>query len=418
MALVELKFSDFSVTANLYNSEDFSDVKFVLKNSGVIYAHKNILALHSPVFKAQFKSKMMDSGNVIEIDDEPDAFRLFIEVIYKLRVCCHPKLLVPLYRLIDKYQIEKLKDTVYRTMYSDRENVLFYFASTFKGDDELNHYFLYIISQDFCKLIEMPSFLDLSKKMMSIILNIDSVWKYQVQAFQTLVKWGEKDKTRIADFNELIHLIDYSKIEYSVVFDMYQSSPFLRESIEFKEIMFLYSFQQMEVNGKILIKNEKLKLKTKRSPIKMVFSQPILFPEQSRTVTHHQNSWKTTIGSELKFGIHTWVIRFSNVDIWDGIVVGVCKSDHKLDTHLGSGMGWGYYSGGGRLFSSIATEKSFGEPFTPSDLITVILNLDKGTLAFKKNDKDQGVFFSNITSPICVAVSSNHKCSFEILNPV
>lgn len=415
MGHIEIKVTDqYCVTSSLFNNEDFSDIKFILPNKNIVFGHRNILSIHSPVFKAQFKLSMKDSNGHIQIEDEDsDTFTFFIELLYKLRVTCHPKYLIPLFILIDKYQVEKFKEPIFKMMYSDKENVMVYYAATFLQEE--NQYFLYIISQDFLKLIDNQHAMELTKKMIIPILNLDSISNYQLKAFHFLVKWLEKDyENRKHDFEELIQYIDFSKIDLQTLLDLYQYKS-LKESSYFKEILFLSSLTLNEACGKIQIKTDQIKLKTKRVPTKPTYIQNISFGNQTKSVTHHTNGWKTTLGTELRFGVHTWTIKFTNVDIWDGVIIGVAKPDHKLDVHLASMIGWGYYSGGGRIFNSIATDKSSGEPYSQKDLITVYLNLDKCTIGFKKNDKDQGIFFSNVVGPVCIAVCSNFKCTFEIL---
>lgn len=415
MINIDIKVTEqFSVTTPLFNNEEFSDISFILPNKNVIFAHRNILSIHSPVFKAQFKISMKDSNGKIYIEEEDsDTFTFFIELIYKMKVSCHPKYLIPLYVLIDKYQVEKFKEPMFKMMYSDKENVMVYYAATFLQEE--NQYFLYIISQDFIKLIENSHALELSKNMILPILNLDSIGNLQLKAFQFLIKWLEKDsEKRKQDFEELVQYIDFSKIDLSILIELFESKD-LKSSLYFKEVLFLSSLSLNETCGKIQIKKDSLKLKTKRVPTKPKYIQNISFSNHSKTITHQTNGWKTTLGTELRFGIHSWTIKFSNVDIWDGVIIGVGRPDHKLDVHLASMLGWGYYSGGGKLFNSIATDKSSGEAFTQNDLITVYLNLDKGTIGFKKNDKDQGIFFSNVVSPVCIAVCSNFKCTFEIV---
>lgn len=66
----------------LLNNERMSDIKFVVGEQKVVmYGHKLILAMGSPVFEAQFFGCLKSNDEVIELPDfEPQTFLLFLKV--------------------------------------------------------------------------------------------------------------------------------------------------------------------------------------------------------------------------------------------------------------------------------------------------------------------------------------------------
>jgi hypothetical protein len=83
-----------------------------------IPAHKFLLALHSPVFRAMFTSKMKEaSANTIEISDFPEAVvREFVRFLYE--ACCTKSILDQhadqLLIMANKYQVPALMDVCER----------------------------------------------------------------------------------------------------------------------------------------------------------------------------------------------------------------------------------------------------------------------------------------------------------------
>lgn len=75
--------------SHLYLHSDFADIHFVFKTDGEtirVPAHKNILAIASPVFAAMFFGPMKQS-EVVEIVDATDvAFKEFLQFFYRSQV--------------------------------------------------------------------------------------------------------------------------------------------------------------------------------------------------------------------------------------------------------------------------------------------------------------------------------------------
>ena len=93
----------------LFNNQEYSDIKIIISDK-TLYAHKVILAAHSPVFLAMFNSDMKENNkNEIQIADiEFDAFQELLRFIYTGTIKKMDQLGYHLLRAADKYAIKGL----------------------------------------------------------------------------------------------------------------------------------------------------------------------------------------------------------------------------------------------------------------------------------------------------------------------
>ena len=97
-----------------------ADVKFIFKDpesneAREILAHKLILACASEVFQTQFYSDLNDEYVVIIEDSSYEAFKIFLEVLYNVKVDLKAlsfQLLAKLSYLSEKYRVDVLKKEV------------------------------------------------------------------------------------------------------------------------------------------------------------------------------------------------------------------------------------------------------------------------------------------------------------------
>ncbi|XP_043479756.1 speckle-type POZ protein-like [Leptopilina heterotoma] len=96
---------------SLLHNEEFKDVTFNVEDKKFT-AHKNILAIRSPVFAAMFKNKMTEGlTSVVEINDiKPAIFQQLLNFIYTDRVKNLEESAFELIYVAEKYQLEKLKN--------------------------------------------------------------------------------------------------------------------------------------------------------------------------------------------------------------------------------------------------------------------------------------------------------------------
>ncbi|XP_023316699.1 speckle-type POZ protein A-like [Trichogramma pretiosum] len=93
-------------------NEEFSDVKLITSDKNSIPAHRIVLAMSSPVFKAMFTHDMLErKNNSIEIPDIP--YNILIEMLRYIYtgdiVSTKTDIVLKLLAAADKYQIDNLK---------------------------------------------------------------------------------------------------------------------------------------------------------------------------------------------------------------------------------------------------------------------------------------------------------------------
>jgi hypothetical protein len=104
---------------------------------------------------------------------------------------------------------------------------------------------------------------------------------------------------------------------------------------------------------------------------------------------------------EVQSGRHCWRIRVDEVHNASGfIALGVVAGpkDSGLTCDMDSWQQWYlYYSDDGKKRTKGEADlQDYSEPYSPSDLISVILDLDKRTLEFAQNDRSCGVAYSDL----------------------
>lgn len=84
------------------------NVHFVLKNGNKnmkIPAHKELLAVSSPVFNAMFNGELKEKGDVRIVDASYEAFKEFLQFFYKNKVKLTMGNIVEVLNLVNKYDI-------------------------------------------------------------------------------------------------------------------------------------------------------------------------------------------------------------------------------------------------------------------------------------------------------------------------
>ncbi|XP_023318446.1 protein roadkill-like [Trichogramma pretiosum] len=97
---------------SLFLSEEFSDIKLEIDNEEDIPAHKYILAVASPVFRAMFTHDMLENkNNSVQIIDTPRNILVeMLRYIYTGEIeTTEPDTILQLLPVADKYQINNLK---------------------------------------------------------------------------------------------------------------------------------------------------------------------------------------------------------------------------------------------------------------------------------------------------------------------
>ncbi|KDO34041.1 hypothetical protein SPRG_01315 [Saprolegnia parasitica CBS 223.65] len=103
-------------------------------------------------------------------------------------------------------------------------------------------------------------------------------------------------------------------------------------------------------------------------------------------------------------GVHAWDVRIDKC-VSKNIFVGVCTSDACLDNYVGSdAYGWGFLANKA-VWHNKTKLQTYGDIFKQGDVVSVVLDLDVGTLSFARNGESFGVAVENLhgTHPSVVA---------------
>lgn len=93
--------------------------------------------------------------------------------------------------------------------------------------------------------------------------------------------------------------------------------------------------------------------------------------------------------------------------------VGVIDGASSIATFLGtSATSYGYFSFDGQKRNN-STFAAYGATFTNADIISVLLDMDAGTLTFWKNGTSQGQAYSGLTGTIYAAFSGGSNSFTE-----
>ncbi|OQR96682.1 hypothetical protein ACHHYP_13804 [Achlya hypogyna] len=89
-------------------------------------------------------------------------------------------------------------------------------------------------------------------------------------------------------------------------------------------------------------------------------------------------------------GVHAWDVRIDKC-ISKNIFVGVCTGDASLENYIGSDAhGWGFLANKA-VWHNKTKLQTYGDIFKQGDVVSVVLDLDVGTLSFARNGEAFGV---------------------------
>ncbi|RYG67597.1 hypothetical protein EON64_07085 [archaeon] len=124
------------------------------------------------------------------------------------------------------------------------------------------------------------------------------------------------------------------------------------------------------------------------------------------TLRNHGNKkWSTARANmRLTSGVHRWDVHVDRC-ISKNIFVGVATREARLDNYVGCDIhGWAFLANKA-VWHNKSKSKTYGELFRSGDTVTVILDLDMGTLSFCLNDRPLGVAVEGLEGPLYPAFS-------------
>lgn len=197
-----------------------ADVRFEFEidgNEESIPAHKCILSLHSPYFRAMFYGNQSNRTNYIKMNDTTiDAFIDFMQALYGwiLPWSKSQSKISPLLHLANKYGvnwlIEKCKQILYVIIIEDAEAVFWVLPlSDLYNYNDLQRECIKKIRLHGSSLIESAEFLGCSKNMMKQVIGVDFVNRDEAKVFTKCIKWAEQACQRGSNFESIDNVREY-----------------------------------------------------------------------------------------------------------------------------------------------------------------------------------------------------------------
>ena len=105
--------ADWQGFANMFDSDQFSDICIKTKEGKIIHAHKIVLCSRCPLFRAMFSHSFKESSqNTIKLDYEHNVVKMLIQFLYSGSVeidNASPENIMECLQLADQYTLETLK---------------------------------------------------------------------------------------------------------------------------------------------------------------------------------------------------------------------------------------------------------------------------------------------------------------------
>lgn len=124
--------------------------------------------------------------------------------------------------------------------------------------------------------------------------------------------------------------------------------------------------------------------------------------DSSKLVAGAYNSY--FVGSEIAVssGKWYWEIQFTVAGSQRAGYIGVAR---PTATMWENGTSWGYYGYNGTKYGDVPGGSAYGPTYDAGDVISVILDLDSGVLAYRKNGTDIGTAFTGLTGSFVACVT-------------
>lgn len=185
------------VTKKLYLNEETADVHFVFKvddEEQRVAAHKNILALGSPVFHSMFYGTLKEKGDVKITDSSAKGFMDFLSIFYLEEVKITNGNISEFMYLANKYDINEGMDICEQYLLANtnvNELCTHYGLALRYNLNKLREYCESEIRMHSIEVFKSNGFISSSKDVLESVLNLNDHNCFEMDIFNACMTWAE-----------------------------------------------------------------------------------------------------------------------------------------------------------------------------------------------------------------------------------
>lgn len=185
------------VTKKLYLNEETADVHFVFKvddDEQRVAAHKNILALGSPVFHSMFYGTLKEKGDVKITDSSANGFMEFLSIFYLEEVKITNANISEFMYLANKYNINEGMDICeeYLLTNTNTSELCTHYGLALRYNlNKLRKYCESEICMHSVEVFKSNGFIGSSKDVFESILKLNDYNCFEIEIFNACMTWAE-----------------------------------------------------------------------------------------------------------------------------------------------------------------------------------------------------------------------------------
>ena len=187
----------------MFNKDHLSDVKFVVfdgdgenESRQMIPAHKFILAISSPVFKAMFYGKLVETGHTIELPDcDYESLLELFRYMYSDEVNLSGSNVMKVLYLAKKYMVPSLANKCVKYVFGqlDASNVFNVLPCAQKYDEKiLVDKCWKVIDEDAEAAMKSESFATIDRSLLEAVVERNTLDIAELELFNRVMEWATK----------------------------------------------------------------------------------------------------------------------------------------------------------------------------------------------------------------------------------